>query len=38
MFYAATDLGKSFSYVTVVDGMGRVVRHGRAETSLRGCF
>jgi hypothetical protein len=28
MFYAGADLGKSFSYVTVVDEMGKVVLSG----------
>jgi hypothetical protein len=36
MFYAGADLGKSFSYLTVVDEMGKVVRRGRAESTPEG--
>ncbi len=36
MFYAGTDPGKSLSYVTAVDEMGKVVRQGKAESTPEG--
>ena len=36
MFYAGADLGKSFSYLTVVDEMGKAVCKRRAESNPEG--
>ncbi len=36
MLYAGANLGKGFSYLTVVDEMGKLVRKGRAESTHEG--